>query len=359
MPTRKAEKSSTCERDRLTAWLRGRLTGEKARGEWRHLLESSWDQVMTMQVEEVCPQEAMIALALSHVTPERLADLLRPAVRVGLPLVVERMREDKKPLGRWVPDPARKTMRRMLAQPGLVHGDWVRAVFRQDAVKALMNDALYRGIREFSTALPRIILGLLPTSRLPGLGGAGLIGKRILEELEAKLEPEIKAFLAGGTDRVLAQAAEVAIRRIDDQSSVKLRTEMVDFTLEKSPAFHAAAFKEENVADFEKLVEAVARRVAELDDSKRLAREIVEQLAGKYGKRRVGNVLAEIGVEGRPDFDAWAEATWPALRGCVETLAVQTWAGEIMDELLAELAQGEKPAKPVVKAARGGTGKGT
>ena len=334
MPRRAGERPSSPDQDPVKLWLHDRLTGNRAREEWRAIVEAAWEQLLAARVEQVIPRDKLVALVESHLTQERVLDLIRPVVRAMLPTLVERMRADDRPLSRWVPDSARDGIRRMVSRPGLVDPEWVRALFRQEAVEALMADALYRGIRDFSTIMPRLLLGLLPGSRLPGMGGAGALGKRLLDELEQRIEPEIKAFLAGGTQRALRHAADFAVRHLDDRPSISLRTNMVDFVLSKSPSFHAQALREELLADVEPVAEAIGRSIAELPESRQIAREIVDKLATRHAQRPVADVLLELGVTGRPDFDAWADATWPAVRTYLSAPAIVAWIDGIVDELV-------------------------
>ncbi len=336
MAKRATSTPTTPAQDPLKAWLHQRLVGEQARLEWRGLVEAAWSQLLRSSVEQVLPLEELIALVESHLTRERISDLARPVVREVIPTLVDRMRSDRQPLSRWVPDAARDGIRRMVSRPGLVHEEWVRAVFRQEAVEALMADALYRGIRDFSTIMPRLILGLMPMSRIPGMGGAGALGKRLLDELEQRIEPEIKSFLSGGTQRALTHAAEFAIQHLDDRAAIALRTNMVDFVLSKSPAFHAEAFRDELLADVEPIVEAIGQRIAEMPESKQIARNVIERVMARHGKRPIADVLVELGITGRPDFDAWAAATWPSVRTYLTAPEIVGWVDGLADELIAQ-----------------------
>jgi len=109
---------------------------------------------------------------------------------------------------------------------------------------------------------------------------------------------------------------------------------MVDFVLSKSPSFHAQALREELLADVEPVAEAIGRSIAELPESRQIAREIVDKLATRHAQRPVADVLLELGVTGRPDFDAWADATWPAVRTYLSAPAIVAWIDGIVDELV-------------------------
>ncbi|MBI5535845.1 MAG: hypothetical protein HY898_24210 [Deltaproteobacteria bacterium] len=322
--------------DPLKAWLRARVTGDDMRRDWTRLIEASWKQLMQTPLEQVLPRDASIALIESYLQPDRIADLVRPGVRAVLPAAVAQMRKDTKAASRWVPEDAKVAMRKLASEPGLIHEDWIRALFRQQAVEAVMADALYRGIRDFSTIMPRIFLRLLPTSRLPGFGGAGKVGKRVVEELEKLIEPEIKSFLTGGTQRALSRAAEFAISHMEDPSYVALRRNMIDFALAKSPSFHAQVLTDARLKSLEPIVESIAKQVASLDDSRRIAREVFTSVTQDLEKRTVREVLDQVGITASPDFEAWAAVTWPAARVYLSAPEVAGWLDSLVDELLAE-----------------------
>lgn len=318
----------------LQGWLRGRLAGEEARKEWRRLVEASWNHLLCTPLQTVVPQQEATALFESYLDAARIRDLILPGVRAIVPAVMARMRRDTEPVSRWVPQEAQEELKRLASAPGLIHDDWIRALFRQEAVEALMADALYRGLRDFSTILPRIILGLLPTSRLPGFGGAGAMGKKILEEFEKRLEPEIKSFLAGGTQRALTRAAEFAIQKKDGPQSVKARTDLIDFALAHSASFHVQAITDERIASAEPIAEAIAQRIATREESKTILREELEYLFRLHGSRPVGDILDTIGIRSTPDFDAWAAATWPAVLAYLRVPETGAWLDGLVVELL-------------------------
>jgi hypothetical protein len=329
--------------DALKAWLRARLTGEATEGDWPSLLRAAWDQLMSSPVEQVLRKEDVRAVVESYLRPERISDTVRPAVRTILPMVVERLRQDHQVSARWVPDDAKERLRKLASEHGLIHADYVKALFQQKAVEMVMADALYRGIREFSTILPRILLGLLPTSRLPGFGGAGALGKKLLEDLERRLEPEIKSFLAGGTQRALARAADFAIKHMEDPAYVSMRTNMIDFVFSKTPAFHSAPLTQARLDQLEPIVESIAQHVAKKDETHRLAAQVLDSLFERFGKRTVQEALQEAGVRSAPDFVAMAHATWPAVQLYLSAPEIAAWLDKLVDELLAEQSRLMEP----------------
>lgn len=323
----------------LQGWLRGRLAGEEGRKEWRRLVEAAWNRLLCAPLDTVVGQQQVSTLIESYLDEARIRDLILPGIRAVVPAVVARMRRDTEPLSRWVPRATQDEIKRMASAPGLIDDDWIRAVFKQEAVEAVMADALYRGLRDFSTILPRIILSLLPTSRLPGFGGAGAMGKKILEEFERRLEPEIKSFLTGGTQRALTRAAEFAIQKKDSPQSVKARTELIDFVLSHSASFHAQAITDERIASAEPIAEAIAQRIAAREESKTILREDLDYYFRVHGSRPVGQILETIGIRSTPDFDAWAAATWPAVLMYLRVPETGEWLDGLVAELLSKRAE--------------------
>jgi len=318
----------------LQGWLRERLAGEEGRKEWRRLIEAAWNHLRCATLDTIVQEQQAATLIESYLEPARIRDLILPGIRAVVPSVVARMRRDTEPLSRWVPQETQDEIKRMASAPGLVHDDWIRAVFKQEAVEAVMADALYRGLRDFSTILPRIILSLLPTSRLPGFGGAGAMGKRLLDEFEKRLEPEIKSFLTGGTQRALTRAAEFAIQKKDSPQSVKARTELIDFVLSHSASFHVQAITDERIASAEPIAEAIAERIAAREESKTVLREELDYFFRVNGGRPVGEILETIGIRSTPDFDAWAAATWPAVLTYLRVPETGAWLDGLVVELL-------------------------
>jgi len=331
--------ASGAEPNPMGAWLRERLTGPQGREDWTRLVEASWQTITATPLRVLVPPDQARSLVEAHLTPEHLAELVRPVVEVVLPRVVEAHRDDPSPVGRWVPDAARGAIERMVSRPGLVHEDWIRALFRQRVVEAVMSDALYRGIRDFSTIMPRLMLSFMPAGRLSRISGAGSLGKRAVEELEKRIEPEIKVFLEGGTKRALLRAADFAVEHRDDDAALAFRRNVVQFVLTKSPRFHTHALTDEVLADVGPIAQMVAKHVATRDETRTLVDQAIAWVDETYGDKPVGDVLREIGIEHPPDLDAWAAVTWPGLVACMQAPDVQAWMDGLVDELLREHAR--------------------
>lgn len=319
----------------LKTWLRHRLVHDpRAEADWRRLFRSAWDQLLETPLTTLVDEPRIEASLDATLSADRVTDFVRPLVRQLLDALLEDARQDKQPLERYVDASARSKLHALLSRPGLVHPDWVRAVFRGAAAEAVLNDTLYRALRDFSTLMPRLFLKLSPMGRLGKIGGAGMIAGRIVEELEKLIEPEIKNFLTGGTQKMLDRAADFAIARLDDPASTEFRRDLADFVLARSPAFHVAAVTEDILEEALDIAQSIAQSTMETEALRDdLRRRLKDQLE-RWGTKPLGEVLGEIGVTGTPPLEAWADALWPTVRVFLEAPEVGLWLDGIVDELL-------------------------
>ncbi len=321
----------------LKAWLRQRLIeGERPREEWRELLEATWDHLLASEVRELVDEESAKALAERLIDAALLTELSRPTVVNVASAVIAELREDQESIDRFLPEEAHEKLQAVLERPGLVHPDWVRAMFRGEAAEAVLNDALYRALKDFSTILPRLMVKISPVGRFGMLGSAGMFAEKLIEELQKRIEPEIRSFLAESSDRILRRAAEFTISKIDDPASIEFRSNFVRFVLSKSPAFFLEAADDELIAEVGAIVELSACHIAETPE---LVTE-VHRWVDRGLEHAAGKTLAEaleIGhMEHRPPIDAIAEATWPAFAAVLVSPQAQAWLDRLVDELIDE-----------------------
>lgn len=325
----------------LKRWLRARLTeGEGPQEEWRQLWEATWDRLLAAPVRDLVDPNAAKALVDRLLDPALITELSRPIVaRVARPVIAE-LREDERSIDRFLPPEAQRRLQEILARPGLVHPDWVRAMFRGEAAEAVLNNALYGALKEFSTLLPRLIVKLSPMGRLGVLGSAGAFAEKLIEELEKLVEPEIRAFLAGRTKSILARAADFTIAKLDEPASIEFRSNFVDFMLSKSPAFFLGAADEELMNEIGSIIESTARHIAEMPEVRAEIHGWIDRAMQYSAARTVAEVLDLDKAEARPPIDAWAEATWPAFVTVLASPESQTWIDSLVDELIDEYERG-------------------
>lgn len=325
------------QRDALKLWLRKRLTeGERPRQEWQELWEATWDELLATPVHDLLDGGTAKALAERLVDPALITAIAKPIVSAVAGVVVAELRVDEEPIGRFLPLDAKEKLQEAIARPGLVHPDWVRAMFRGEAAEAVLNDALYRALKDFSTLLPRLMMKVSPMGRLGMLGSAGAFAEKMIVELEKRIEPEIKSFLNESTGRVLERAAEFTIAKLDDPASIEFRATFVEFILAKSPAFFLEAADDELVADIGAVVELSACHLAETPEMRAGIHDWIERALAYSSDKTLGQALQLEGAKARPPIDALASATWPAFITVLGSPHAQGWVDALVDELIDE-----------------------
>lgn len=328
------------EKNEIARVLIERMRSDRGRADHRRLVERGYQALLEAELGAVFPRTSADRVLSAVLNSDRLADLVRPSAGAILSEVVAEMKRDARPLSRFVPKEAEDAIERIAARPGLVDPRWIRAIFQEKAVEAIVADTLYSAIRDFSTVLPRFFLGLLPTRGLGVLGTAAGLGGKIMEEVEKRIEPEIRSFLVGGTKRALDRAADFAVAHADDKTSLELRRNLVHFVLKESPAFHARPLEAPVLAEVSVSAEAIARRVGESEEIKERAAELLDRFYAAHGARPVRELLTALGVKLEPDLDVIAEATWGLLDLFLQTEAVRGFVEERVAEVLELSAQG-------------------
>lgn len=325
------------KRAALKAWLRRRLTeGELPRHEWRELLDATWDQLLATPLRELIDEESMKALAERLIDVDWLIELSRPTVVNVATAVLAELRENQAPLDRFLPTEAQARLDAALARPGLVHPDWVRAMFRGEAAEAVLNDALYRALKDFSTLLPRLMVKVSPVGRFGMLGSAGMFAEKIIEELEKRIEPEIRSFLAESSDPILQRAAEFTISKLDDPASIEFRSNFIRFVLSKSPAFFLAAADDELIGEIGTIFELSARHVADMPELVNGVHRWIEKGLAHTAGKTLAEALDIESMELRPPIDSLADASWPAFTTVLASPQAQAWMDRLVDELIEE-----------------------
>ena len=319
----------------LKTWLRRRLIeGERPREEWRALLEATWDHVLATPVSELIDEASAKALVEELIDGDLLTELARPTFVNVATAVIAELREDHAPIERFLPPEAYERLDAALARPGLVHPDWVRAMFRGEAAEAVLNDALYRALKDFSTLLPRLMVKVSPVGRFGMLGNAGMFAEKLIEELEKRIEPEIRSFLAESSDRILQRAAEFTISKIDDPASIEFRSNFIRFVLAKSPAFFLEAADDELIGEIGAVVELSARHVVAMPEFVTEAHRWIDMGLQHAAGKTLAEALEIDSMELPPPIDAIADATWPAFLAVLSSPQAQAWMNGLVDELV-------------------------
>jgi hypothetical protein len=310
--------------------------GERPQEEWRQLWDATWDHLLATPVQDLVDPSTAKAVADRLLDPELITELVRPIVANVAPVVIAELRGDEQPVDRLLPPEAQAKLQESLARPGLVHPDWVRAMFRGEAAEAVLNDALYRALKDFSTLLPRLLVKVSPVGRFGMLGNAGAFAEKLIVELEKLIEPEIKSFLANSTERILERAAEFTIAKIDDPASIEFRATFLNFMFSKSPSFFLEAANDELIGDMGSVVEISARHLVETPEMQAGIHGWIDRVMDYSADKTLGEVLQIDGSGARPPIDALADATWPAFTNVLGSPQARAWMDRLLDELLDE-----------------------
>lgn len=330
----------------LKGWLVARLTGERAEAEWGELLEAGFEALLDAPFSEVIPNEAARRAAHELVCSDRLVDLVRPGAKLVLPLILAQAREDAAAIGRWVPDDAKRRIEALAARSGWIAPEWIHALYEQRAMEELAADTLYGALRDFSTIFPRIVQSVMPSplGKLAKLGGkaTGGVTGRVLEEVERRLEGEIKRFLEKGTRRALDGAARFTVEHFDGPSAAESRKNLARFALSKSGRFHVGPLDDAAVAEIDAIVESIARHVATREETAQIVEATADRIVERFSGGTLRAALESCGITERPPYSAWAASTWPAARRILHAPGIDAWLRSLCEELLTEVA----PASP-------------
>lgn len=324
----------------LKSWLVDRLTrGEQ---DWRTLLEAGFEQLLDSPFDVVVPREAGTKAVLEFIHTKRFEELVRPGVKLVLPLFLARTHKDGQPLRRWVPPATEQKIVALAERDGWIDPRWVEAIYELDVAEELVADTLYNTLRDFSTIVPRIVQSVMPSplGKLAKLGGkaTGGVTGRVLDEVERRLEAEIKKFLEKGTRRALDRAARFTIEHVDDRAAKDARRDLTRFVLERSPEFHTRVMTDDVVAELDPIVEEIAAHVAALPETKTVIEETVERIYERFSGQTVREVFASIGIEQTPPYDLWVEASWPVVQRVLDAPGIDAWLLTLCEEIVAEVA---------------------
>lgn len=321
----------------LKHWLQRRLTeGERPREEWRQLLEATWDHLLGTPVHELVVAQTLKGVTDAFVVPDLMMELARPLAPNIVRAVVAELRTDDRPLERFLPSEAQAKLHAAIARPGLVHPDWVRAMFRGEAAEAVVNDALYRALKDFSTLLPRLMMKVSPVGRFGMLGNAGAFAEKLIDDLQRRIEPELKSFLADSTEPVLERAAEFTIAKLDDPASIEFRATFINFVLSKSTAFLLEAADDELIADIGTVVELSTRHATAMPEMRADIHRWIDRAFGHAEGKTVGEVLELASGQPPLPMRSLADATWPAFTSVLGSPHAKARMDTLVDELLEE-----------------------
>ena len=142
------------------------------------------------------------------------------------------------------------------------------------------------------------------------------------------------AFLADGTGRVLENAAEFTITRLDEPEQREFRATFLDFVLSRSPSFLLASVDEPLVEDLEFAVRETLRDLSASREAREALLDWIEHGIASSEGQTVGALLEIDEGSPVPPTDALADASWPLFLSLVENDFVSRWLDGLVDELV-------------------------
>ncbi len=330
----------------MAGWLHTRLTQPSTQSEYRALLVGMVAHCLQKPLTELLPEPVLVAALQSHLNPEQLADGARFFVREVVARSLTEALADEAPIQRWLTPDAKARLLDFAARPGWADKAWVDQLFQQKAMEALVSDTLYRALKDFSTLVPRIVQGVLPSGlgRLAKFGGkaTGGMGGRVFEEVERKLESEIKRFLDKGTRRALESAATFAVDRMDSPESAQAQRMLATFALGQSAAFHVRAFDKPTVQALEAVAVAAAQSIGAHGDLEALVLRGAADFYKDWGDLPLSEGLKRAGVDPQGfEVGAWADASWPAVVAGMQAPPVRAFLLDVSKEILEQIEKDE------------------
>ncbi|MGF1510570.1 MAG: hypothetical protein ACFB9M_13805 [Myxococcota bacterium] len=316
--------------EELGGWLKARLTDQRGRQDWEHVFPSLYRQAVRCPTEVWIPRAQLESLVDAHRT-EATAVAWAKAMARGMEATdgfVDGITDTPRTL---FSSEAMTAAADVASLPGLVPETWIRFWFAQPAAEALISDTLFRSVRDFASAVPRLVRSLLPSflGRFAKMGSGAM--SAVADELEQRLEPEIRRFVDTRSREALQRAADFAVRQAESETSIASRRAFVahlaDLPLRESLSPPPAS-------EVERVLVAAARHWVQDGSLQVHVAAAVDAFYQAHGTRPMADVLATMGLDEEPPLDAWAQATWPMVSTLLQTEAGSTWLTGLAREIL-------------------------
>jgi len=329
-----SERSVRADRIRVKNWLHERLQNERANEEWSRLLNAAWTDLIQKPWVELLPQEALESAIESLKKPELAAAFAECIVNPLLHEAFLELRDDNSKLSEWLSPEAIKVLEDLVSAPKFIRAEWIEAFFKEKAVEEVLSDSLYRALRDFSTIIPRLVLRNLPSGRFRALGMAGNLTEKLAAQLEKVIEPEIRSFLASGSQKAIRRACDFTIEQADSETSIQMRRNLIRFAAERSLSFHFSVL---NKRDFEALLVENVNYLHKIHENPRLNNFISQGISKLYQSNQsssVADLLGAFTLELGQYIDVFSDLSWPILKNTLDSEEIQTWLDGLVDELL-------------------------
>jgi len=336
LPTLDAETRAQLRAAQI-AHVRARLRSDAGRVELARNLEAGWERVLASKVADVIDPSAVAHAVETVLSRPALDHGVRPVARASALIELARLREDREPLGTYIPPEARERLDRLFETKGLLPEHFVREALTHRAFEEVMRDVLDGALKEFQEkanpltaewGVPSILKKAGPFAF--GLGALSASFEAIRGQIDEKLEPQRKIFLQSFARKALATMADFVIKRHDEPAFVELRKELFAWLCER-PAGELVATLDQKAGELvEEAASATMAHVVTLDAVQRQRRAAIEMALAAHGRQTVRQALVAYGVD--PDgigtrelCDAAAAAVWPSVKIALDAPAVDAW----------------------------------
>jgi hypothetical protein len=314
---------------RHVAFLKARLVSAEAAAEWVDAAPALHDALLSARVGDVIDAATLAAAVDASLGGEAVERAARPLARHLLPLILAELQAESGKVRDRVPSGSQRHVDALVARSGLLPDRFLREIVEQDAIDEIMRDVLYDGFKEFSEKVnPFTAEWGIPSllKRMTLLGGAMTRGlDTVKADLDRRMEPEIRRFLASFSRRGLRRMVDVTIARADQPTSVAVRKHMVAWVLDQEIAALAREADPVALALAAELGLDVAAAELSRPEARARRRALLEAAIAGARDKTVREALAELGVTLRLDDRAIAAAAWPAVRTALGSPAVQAW----------------------------------
>lgn len=331
------------------AHVKARLLRDAGQGELARNLEAGWERVLDSKVTDVIDAAAVGRAVEAVLSQPALEHAIRPVARAAFLIELARLREDREPLGTYVPEEARELLGRLFETKGLLPERFVREALTHRAFEEVMRDVLDGALSEFQEKANPLTAewGLPSILKKAGPFGFGLSAlsaslEAVRGQIDGKLEPQRKIFLQSFARKALSTMADFVIKRHDEPAFVELRKELLAWLCER-PAGELVATLDQKAGELiEEAASATLAHGVSLPVVQRQRRAAIEMAIAAHGRQTVRQALLAYGVDPsamgtREICVAAAAAAWPSVKLALGAPGIDSWiestVGSFWDEL--------------------------
>ncbi|WP_272458423.1 hypothetical protein [Polyangium jinanense] len=334
---------------RHIAFLKARLTSPAARAEWQKTVADVLDELRFAPLGRLVEPSSLARALDSAITKQTVDGSLRPAIERLAREVHAVLVKERATIGSFVSGQAQKDLAALFARPDVLPPKLVREIAESEAAREVMREVMHDALKQFSErvnpfvaewGLPSLMKKLGPF----GLGGVGKSIDGLRVDFEKRLDPEIRKFLLGFSQKAVKNAAESIVARAGDPPFVALRQRLAGFLLEQR--FAEVLLDVEATKQGTRIGVDIAAHLAANEELATRRRAFVLAWVKENEAKPVSEVFASLGLPDKPPREivtALADATFPALTATIGTPAAQSWLASIVAEFYDGLVASDEP----------------